>query len=133
VSERNVAAARRLYEARNRRDVEAVIAECHADVEWHPYLSELGGRPIRGHEGIREYMASLEEAWAVFRHEPEDFVDAGDQVVALLNTRARGRESGAELDVPVAHVLLFREGKCVRYVSYMDRDEGLRAAGVDPR
>jgi uncharacterized protein len=130
MSEQNLAAARRMYEARNRRDVPGVLAECDPDVEWHPYLSSLSGDPIRGHDGIREYMASLEEAWEEFRHQPEDFIAAGDKVVALLHTHARGRGSGAEIDVPVAHVLTFKDGKCLKYVSYLDRAEGLRAAGV---
>ena len=131
MSKENVAAAKRMYEARNRGDVAAVLAECDPDVEWHPHLSSLSGRPIQGHAGIREYMASLEESWRVFRHDPERFIDAGDKVVALLQTHARGRGSGAELDVPVAHVLSFRNGKCLGYVSYLDQAEGLRAAGVE--
>ena len=69
-------AARRLYDARNRGDVEGVIAECHQQVEWHPHLSSLGGQPIRGHDGVRRYLNSLAGEWTEFRHEPEEF--AGD-------------------------------------------------------
>ena len=66
-----------------------------------------------------------------FRHEPEEFIDAGgDTVVALLHTYARGRESGADVEVPVAHVLTFKQGKCMGYVSYHDRAKALRLAGV---
>lgn len=130
MSRDNVAAAKRLYEARNNGDVEAVLAECTADVEWHPHLASLGGRPIRGHQGVRAYLASLREDWQSFRHEPREFFEAGDQVVAFLDTHARGRGSGVDVEVPVAHVLTFRDGKCVGYVSYHDRDEALRAAGL---
>ena len=86
MSRANVAAAKRIYEARNRADVDAVLAEFDPEVMWHPHLATLAGNPIRGHDGIREYMASLQEDWIGFRHEPEEFIDAGDKVVALLQT-----------------------------------------------
>jgi ketosteroid isomerase-like protein len=131
MSEENVAAARRIYEARNRWDVEAVLAECDPDVEWRPHLATLGGQPIRGHDGVRAYLASLREDWELFRHEPKQFFDGGNQVVAFLDTFARGRGSGVDVEVPVAHVLTFRDGKCLGYVSYHDRAEALKAAGLE--
>jgi ketosteroid isomerase-like protein len=131
MSRENVAAAERIYEARNRGDVDAVLAECHPDVEWQPHLATLGGQPIRGHDGVRAYMASLQQDWEHFRHEPKRFFDAGDTVVAFLDTFARGRGSGVDVLVPVAHVLTFERGKCLGYVSYHDRAEALRVAGLD--
>ena len=130
MSHANVAAAKRIYEARSRWDVEAVLAEFDLEATWRPHLATLGGNPIRGHDKIREYMASLQEDWIGFRHEPEDFIDAGDKVVALLHTYARGRESGVDVEMPVAHVLTFEEGKCVGYVSYGDRAKAFRDAGL---
>jgi ketosteroid isomerase-like protein len=129
MSRANVAGAKRIYEARNRWDVDAVLAECDPEVTWQPHLATLGGIPIRGHNGVRDYMRSLQEDWEFFRHEPEEFIDAGgDTVVALLHTYARGRESGVDVDVAVAHVLTFKDGKCMGYVSYHDREEALRIA-----
>jgi ketosteroid isomerase-like protein len=128
---RNVAAAKRIYEARNRGDVDAVLAECDPEVEWQPHLARLGGEPtIRGHGAVRAYMASLRDEWESFRHEPEQFFDAGDKVVAFLHTYARGRGSGVDVEVPVAHVLTFQREKCLGYVSYHDRAEALRVAGL---
>jgi ketosteroid isomerase-like protein len=59
------------------------------------------------------------------------FIDAGDKVVAFLGTYARGRASGVDVEVAVAHVLTFRQGKCLEFVSYHDRAEALRVAGVE--
>ena len=133
MSPENVAAAKRIYESRNRGDVDAVLAECDPDVEWHPHLATVRRQPIRGHDAVREYMASLREDWESFRHEPERFFDAGDKVVVFLHTYARGRSSGVDVEVPVAHVLTFNRGKCLGYVSYHDRAEALRVAGVKER
>jgi ketosteroid isomerase-like protein len=131
MSDANVAAARRIYDARARGDVDAVLAECDRDVVWQPYLSEVRG-PVEGHDGVRAYLSSLDEEWEYLWHEPEEFFDTGERVVAFLITHSRGRRSGVVLEVPVAHVLTFQQGRCVESVTYMDRDEGLRAAGLDP-
>jgi uncharacterized protein len=131
VSNENVAAAKRIYAARNRGDVEAVLAEFDPDATWEPHLATLGGRPIRGHDEIRSYLKSLQVDWVGFRHEPEEFFDAGDVVVAFLNTYAQGRGSGADVYMEVAHVLRFADGKCLGYVSYGDRDEAMKIAGLE--
>jgi ketosteroid isomerase-like protein len=117
MSQSNVAAAKRIYESRNRGDIDAVLAECDPDVEWQPHLATLSGQPIRGRDGVREYMASLQEDWESFRHEPERFFDAG--------------ASGVDVDLPVAHVLTFKRGRCSAFVTYSDRAEALRIAGVE--
>ena len=128
---RNLAAAKRIYESRNRGDVDAVLAECGPDVEWHPHLAALSGQPVRGLDGVREYLTSLQEDWKSFRHEPEQFFDAGDKVVVFIQIHARGRASGVDVEVPVAHVLTFERGKCLTFVSYHDRAEALRVAGLE--
>ena len=130
MSRENVAIAKRIYDARNRGDVDAVLAECAPDVTWRPHLATLGTRPIRGHDEVRAYMVSLREDWQSFRHQPEEFFDAGDKVVAFLQTYARGRGSGVDVEVAVAHVLSFEDEKCLGYVSYHDREEALRVAGL---
>jgi ketosteroid isomerase-like protein len=130
VSRQNVAAAKRIYEARNRGDVEAVLDEFDPGATWEPHLATLGGRPIRGHDEIRTYLESLQVDWVGFRHEPEEFFDSGDIVVAFLQTYAQGRGSGADVEMPVAHVLRFAGGKCVGYVSYGDREVAMRIAGL---
>jgi len=126
-----IAVAKRMYAARNRGQVDAVLAECDPDVEWHPHLATLGGKPIFGHAGVREYMASLTEDWEYFHHEPEEFFGVGDNVVAFVHTSARGKSSGIELDVPVGHVFSFRDGKVLRFVTYLDRSEAMRAAEAE--
>ena len=100
------------------------------DVVWRPYLAALGGRPIRGHDGVREYLASLSQDWESFQQDTIEFFDAGDKAVVFIDTYAKGRTSGIDFEVPVAHVLSFEGGKCVEFVSYQDRDEAMRAAGL---
>lgn len=130
MSHANVEATERIYAARLRGDVDALLAELDPDVEWQPHLAALGGRAVRGHEGVRGYLGSLAEEWDEFRQEPEQLLDAGDEVVVFLNTYGRGRASGVEIEMQVAHVLRFEDGRCVKNVTYLDRAEALSAAGL---
>jgi ketosteroid isomerase-like protein len=126
----NVEAAERIYAARLRGDLDALLSELDPRVEWRPHLTALGGGCIRGHDGVRKYLASLDEEWDDFRQELEKVFDAGDRVVVFLKTHGRGRASGVELHLEVAHLLRFTDGKCVENTTYLDRDEALSAAGL---
>ena len=44
--------------------------------------------------------------------------------------RARGKESGAEVESPVAYVAEFKNAKAVRVTEYLDPKEALDAAGL---
>ena len=75
-------------------------------------------------------MAALSEAFEDFHFEPEKFVEAGDNVVALLRARGRGKGSGIVVERPVAHVWTFRDGEPVRVQIYLDRAQAMEAVGV---
>jgi hypothetical protein len=56
MSQENLEAFTRFADANNRRDVEAMLEEVDADVEWHSAsLGSLRGEAAvyRGHEGVR--------------------------------------------------------------------------------
>ncbi len=49
-----------------------------------------GAQIFRGREGLKRWVASTKETWDEWRFEPERFLHAGDQVVALVRVVARG-------------------------------------------
>ena len=54
-------------EAFNRRDPEAYIAYVREDYEWRPFLlAGVEGGVYRGHEGVRQWFANLDEAFESF-------------------------------------------------------------------
>jgi ketosteroid isomerase-like protein len=57
-----------------------------------------------------------------------ELIDAGEQVIAVLSVRGRGRVSGIELEYRPAGVWTLRQGKVVRVVWFPTRDEALEAA-----
>ena len=71
MSQENVEIVRRVSDAYNRRDVEAMLDELHPDIEWHPWLQiQLGGGATvyRGHQGVRKGIREVEEPSLRSRH-----------------------------------------------------------------
>ena len=82
----------------------------------------------RGRDGFRSFLTVLDRLWERFDVEPLRFIADRDRVVVLIDVRARGRESGAEVTAQYANVWSFREGKVTRAASFEDLDEALAAA-----
>jgi ketosteroid isomerase-like protein len=133
MSEENVAAFKRVVDAANHRDVEAALEELDPEVEWHPVIQMLlGGEATmyRGREGVRDVLREADEAWAETHYEFSEIRDLGDRIVAIGRFRARGKESAAEVESPLAYIVQFKNGKAIRMWSYFDPNEALEAAGL---
>ena len=133
MSEKNVEVFRRGADAYNRRDVDALLEELHPEIEWRPLLPVLlGGEAAvyRGHEGARQGIRELEEAFAEIWAEPFEVRDLGERVLAIGHLRGRGKESGVETESAIAWLVDFAHGKVVRIREYVDPDEALEAAGL---
>ena len=57
-------------------------------------------------------------------------VTSGDEVVATINHRGRGRTSGAEVRMTNWQVYTVRDERIVRWGHYASRDHALEAAGL---
>lgn len=60
----------RAYEAMSRLDAEALVAVCDPDVEFRSRIAEADDVTYRGHDGVRDYIASLAEVFEWIRTEP---------------------------------------------------------------
>src|SRR5918996_4130276 len=118
-------AIRVAYAAFNRGEVEAVMDLLHPDVEWVPPPSSLDPQPLRGRDAVRRYLApNFFESQSA---EPIEVLEEGDRVLVIARVRARGRESGVELDQTAYHLWTVAEGRAVRFAAFVDRDEALAA------
>jgi ketosteroid isomerase-like protein len=116
MSQENVESFKRGLEAGNRGDVETLLEELDPEVEWHSALHALlGGEQtvFRGHDGVREMLRDLNEAFGEIDIEISEIRDLGDQLVAIGRNRARGRGSGAETETPLALVTEVKNGKTI--------------------
>ena len=130
MSQENVEIVRRVYEAFSSRNFDAIAELGHPDVEWRPYLSDLGGEPVRGIAAVQGYLESLAADWDELQVEAEEFREVGNNVLVFVRTWARGRESGAQTEIHAAHVVTLRDGKVWRHRTYIDRNEALEAVGL---
>src|SRR5215212_56835 len=89
-----------------------------------------GGQVFVGRDGAARFVAAFREAWTQWRIEPEQYLDAGAQVVVFVRIHAAGGASGVELDHEPAHLWTIRDGRASSLEIFIDRDAALRAAGL---
>ena len=101
---------RALYASFNARDIEAVLAHLHPDVEW-PNAWE-GGR-LRGHDEVREYWTR--QFAAIDGHvEPTAIVEQGDRITVTVHQTVRDLEGNLVDDRLVTHAYTVRDDLVVR-------------------
>jgi ketosteroid isomerase-like protein len=88
-------------------------------------------RVVRGREAVLEYWQETAEAWESQSFELERVIEAGDVAVAFWHETGRGRQSELEVENDTASIFRFRDGMIIELRGYLDRDEALRAAGVE--
>ena len=103
----------------------------HPDINWRAAegaLDDVG--LMEGPDALRDYYRQWEETFEKVRMELEELIDAGDQVVALVRSIGRMKDSDAEVDIRYAIVFTTRDGKIATGREYFTRKEALEAAGL---
>jgi ketosteroid isomerase-like protein len=101
------------------------------DVEWHTRADLPDSATYRGHDGVAKLFSEWLESFDDLRFDPEEFIDAGDDVViAVLQLSGRIRGSGEEVKMPETHVWRMRDGKGVECREYPTKAEALKALGL---
>jgi ketosteroid isomerase-like protein len=132
VKKRRVELVQRGYEAFNAGDIEGSLEGLHPEIEWHTYIVPgPGGGVYHGHDGVRELWADAKKVFGGFKNIPERVFEAGDHVVAFVRIEGVGTQSGIPVQARIAHLYSFRDGMISCVQSFEDRDEALRAAGVE--
>jgi len=83
-----------------------------------------------GTRGFGRWLEDWATAWSEYTMQPEDFLDAGDRVVAFILQKTTGHGSGIALERHDAMVFAVCDVKIVRLDYYNNRDEALRQAGL---
>ena len=131
MSQENIDWARRAYAAFNRGDVAGGVEDFAPEFEW------VATGVVPGVEGVYrgpgEYRQFLESWWSEFEDahlEVHDLTDAGDQVLAALTLRGRGKQSGVETSWDIWHVWTLRNGRVVGHQVFTSQSEALDAVGL---
>jgi ketosteroid isomerase-like protein len=129
MSEENVEIVKRVTDAFNRRDVDAVLDFCASDCVVSSQLLDVSA-DFRGREGLERFYGMLGESWDGFCSVVDDYRDLGDRVLVLGRNQGRGTGSGVSIDGPMGAVFDFWDGNVSRIRLYLDHGEALRAAGI---
>jgi ketosteroid isomerase-like protein len=134
MSQENVDTVRRGYERYAEGDLEGVAALFSDDA----VVADGGGLGVagtaagtlHGPEGFFQSASEALEAFDDYEVETEHFIGAGRAVVVAVRIAGKGKASGAELEMRLAHLwVLGEDGKAVRGEVYRSVEEALAAAG----
>src|SRR5436309_14508265 len=104
----NALTFRRYLNAISRGDSKGARALLDRHVEWG---SAYAPTPYHGHKGVEEFWSHWASGWNDFHAEPEQMVEGGEYLVAVVRTRGNGSVSGSEIERGTAVALAFRNGK----------------------
>jgi ketosteroid isomerase-like protein len=131
MSQVNVELIRAMYEHWARG--EFPVSFIDADVEH----SRIGAQTpdmegeFRGIGDFSRAMAEYLHPFSDLRIEAEDIIDIDDDRVLVLSRHtARGKLSGVPIDHELGDLFTLRAGKVVRYDSYWNRAEAMKAVGL---
>jgi ketosteroid isomerase-like protein len=136
MSRENVEIVRRVFDAADRRDADAIFALYDPDVEWDGSRirwAEVipGTAHFHGHEELRGVFREYYDMWETFEDELQELIDSGDHVISVVTSRGRGRASGVDVEWDGnSGVWTIRDGKVVRVVWFPTRVEALEAVGL---
>jgi uncharacterized protein len=134
MSEENVEVVRQAWQASQRHDNEAALALYDPEIEidlCDETRIIAGADAYSGPEGVQEYFRDWLGAFGGLRSEVEEWIDAGDQVIAMVHAYGRGRRSGVPVDMLEAHLWTVREGRLRRLQTFATKAEALEAAGLE--
>ena len=107
----------------NERDLTALLDTFDEDVELLPFSAKLDGNHYRGPDGVRRWLAELDDEWSEWRVELDELETYGERVLSTGRIVAQARDTGIAAEVPASWVSTVRDGVIVRLESYGDRAE----------
>ena len=123
---------RRIYEAVDARDKETIFGlydpEIELDFSASPFREVLNQVVYRGFGEMRQFIAERNEVMEGPGDRCDDLIDAGDRVISVVTSIARGKSSGAEVQRVHYGVWSFSRGKVRRVAWYGSKEEALKAA-----
>jgi ketosteroid isomerase-like protein len=131
MSQENVELVRQAYEAVNARGFDGTRHLRHPEIElYDPPEFPDAGRHL-GEAAFRERVESYMEVGWDGQFRILECLDAGSDVVIIWQMKGRSAHGGgAPLDLILAHVCLFEDGKLRRIRQYLTRGEALEVAGL---
>jgi len=113
----------------NERDISRLTELLDPAVELESPFSSVAGEPYRGHAGIEQWIADIDQQFAEWEITLHELRHVGDRVIAVGSVEARGRGSDVSLQVPAATVCEFgADDRFTHLHIYLDVEQALGEA-----
>ncbi len=113
------------------RLLDLFLGNAASDVELYSRFGGFSGEPYRGHDGVRAWLADIQENFERFAPWQDGVREAGDdRVVAVGGISFRARESQVDMAERLGWVFEFRNGLLRRMMFYGSPAEALEAVGL---
>ena len=130
MSRENIELMKAGYEAAARGDIASVLELMDPEVVLHDRPEAPDATTYHGLDGVLAALAVSADEFEDFTFAPEQFFDAGDQVVVVLEMTGRGRTSGVPVEERIAHLWTLRDGRAVELRVFSDPADALESAGL---
>ena len=114
MSQENVELLRAVYAEWAKGNFRAGRELLDPEIELYPLQGLPGAASYHGRQDSLAYVERWLESWDEYRILPEEFIEAGDQVVVIYRAVGRGKSSGIELDSRLGHIWTILDGSAVR-------------------
>jgi len=129
VAEDELSTVRDVYDAFDRRDIPALLGLLSHNVAWHAPETLPWGGTRHGPDGVTTDDELLDEHVEDGWGDADDYLDAGERVVALGRLLGRARATGIDFEARFAHIWDFQDGVIVTFDSILDSATVLAALG----
>ena len=130
MSQENVEIVRAVYDCWRRGDFRATANKVAPNFEWKQLHGVVEPGSHVGADASRA-LRSIFEIYEDLRVEAEEYVDAGDTIVVVARAHGTARGRGLHMDQRLAFVWTVREGTPVQMEQYPNREDALKAVGLE--
>jgi uncharacterized protein len=117
----NLEIVKRLYTAFQKRDTKTVLEIFDPQIEWIQNEGfPGGGRHIGAETVLKNVFAKFRLDWDDWQAVVEEWLDAGDIIVALGEYRGTYKSTGKSTTAAFAHVYKFKNGRIFKFQQYTD-------------
>jgi hypothetical protein len=99
----------------------------HPEIEWFPI--DENRTPVYGIDAEVQNRAEWLDTWDAHRFDLEQIIEEGESVIVSAHITARGKISGAEVDVRFYAHFKLRDEEVVYIFDHEDRASALEAVG----
>ena len=127
----NIDLLRQAYDTYNREGINGILGYLDPEIEWRNPVESPDAGVFIGHQGVLEWQRMVDDGFKHMRFEPEQMNELPDgRVLAVVRFRFRATNDDVDVEVHLAHLVTWRDGKATAFSMYLTESAALEAAGL---